>query len=139
MSRTAIYRQQHRDILSVAAELKQAMVPARLASDARQAHGVLAKLAGCVGVHLTMEDDVLYPALVSDANEAVRATARRFVDEMGNIRTAFQAYLARWPTSHSIEMAPHRFVEETSGLLEVLAGRIRAEDDHLYAMVDRLN
>jgi hypothetical protein len=46
--------------------------------------------------HLAMEDEHLYPKLLTHADEAVRDLARQYVDEMGGLRERIRDYDRRW-------------------------------------------
>lgn len=133
-----LYRQQHRDLLGLAARLGERADHAslRTADGAGEAHRLLHDLSGKLMVHLKMEDRSLYPALLVSADPAVRAEARRFQDEMGALWPSAEAFFRRWLRPDSILHAPDAFAAELRPLLHALAARIAAEDAELFPRVD---
>jgi hypothetical protein len=136
MARTQRYREEHRELLGLAAELEVLLVPSELLHDAAAARAALSALNGHLALHLGTEDNVLYPELLAHPDEAVRASARHAVEEAGELRAAFAGFVRRWPTPRAIEARPAAFAAETRIALQALRGRIRAEDDGLYALAD---
>jgi hypothetical protein len=138
MARTQRYRDEHRELLGLAAELEAHLVPSQLLHDAAEARAALSALNGRLALHLGTEDNVLYPELLAHPDERVRAAARLSVEEAADLRAAFAGYVRRWPTSRSIEARPGAFAGETRVALAALSARIRAEDEGVYALADEL-
>lgn len=134
-----LYRQQHRDLLGLAARLAERADRATLqtADGAGEAHRLLHDLSGKLMVHLKMEDRSLYPALLRSADPSVRAGARRFQDEMGTLWPTAEAFFRHWLRPDSILHAPDAFAAELRPLLHALAARIAAEDAELFPRADR--
>jgi iron-sulfur cluster repair protein YtfE (RIC family) len=138
MAMTDKYRDQHQELLGVVGEIQKLLNPGTLAAHSDAARKALSTLAGKLNIHLAMEDSVLYPSLLKHKDPSVQAKAKQFMDEMGGIKQAFGAYLAKWPTASSIQQNPADFVKETQALFQVLGKRIQAEDSDLYALADRV-
>jgi hypothetical protein len=136
MGKTQVYRDQHVELLSLAGKLKAMLDAEKLKQDGAAVRTLLSSLAGKLTVHLAMEDKSLYPALLASADPTIRAKAKRFTDEMGGIKQALTAYLARYPSGPVIAQSAAGFVKETTEILAVLARRVRAEDSDLYVAVD---
>jgi hypothetical protein len=139
MSRTEKYREQHRELEALIGQMAAGFDPARLAQDASPMRTLLSQLAGKVKVHLAMEDSALYPSMLKHPNPSVQAKAKAFMDEMGGIKQAFAAYLAKFPSAQAIQADPKGFIEATGAIAGALGKRIHAEDSDLYALVDRLD
>lgn len=75
---------------------------------------------------------MLYAKLLSHSDGNVRATAQKFIDEMGGIGDVFKAYQAIWPSVPEIQKSPASFIEETSALVN----GIEQENNELYKMLD---
>jgi hemerythrin-like domain-containing protein len=138
MSVTAKYREHHHELLSLAGQISPLLDAGRLAADAGAVRQHLNNLAAKLKIHLAMEDSALYPRLLKHADGSVRSKTQAFMDEMGGIKRAFEAYLDNWSTAQAIQARSQAFIEDTQGLLKILGQRIKKEDDDLYAMVDRL-
>src|SRR3546814_2350768 len=52
----------------------------------------LAKLSGTLRIHLAQEDRHLYPSLMASGQGYIAATARRFLEAMGQIGPALTAF-----------------------------------------------
>ena len=138
MARTDSYRKHHDEILGIAREIN-ALLGATIADgDAETIRKLLSKLAGLVNVHLAMEDKGLYPELLAHGDASVKATARRFSDEMGSVAAAFVAYINTWPTSTAIKADPARFTTESKGIFNALSKRIHRENTELYVLLDAM-
>ena len=134
---TRDYRSQHEKILELMAELSAYLTEERLKGEAHEAKSILSRLAGALKVHLAMEDNSLYPRLLESKDELVRDTARRFIEEIGGIASAFNDYVNRWPKPLSIENNPVEFINESIEFFKKLKDRIHREDDILYPLVDK--
>lgn len=138
MISTASFREQHKEMLAIAGEISKGLNAEALKKDASSVRTLLSRLAGKLGVHLAMEDNALYPALVNHQDADVRNMANGFVREMGGIKKVLDAYTRKWATATLIQNGAADFVKETKELFTALAGRIKKEDNELYAVIDRL-
>ncbi|MDQ3036028.1 MAG: hemerythrin domain-containing protein [Myxococcota bacterium] len=137
MTRTAVFRRQHLELLEVAAEISDRLDAVELTKDASMMAGLLSVLSGKLTIHLAMEDKGLYPRLQRHSNERVRALATKYMTDMGSICQVFGAYIERWRDRLNIQNDAAAFVTETRGILGALSNRIAREDNELYPMVDR--
>ena len=137
MARTDRLRKQHVELVKVVEILSGYLNEANIAQDAAGARTAMSELAGKLGVHLSMEDKVLYPEMIKCADPKTKATAEKFVLEMGDIATAFTAYNGKW-TIPFIGADPASFIKETKGIFEVLSKRIAREEGELYPLADQL-
>lgn len=139
MGKTENFRQQHKELLQIANEMSPLLKADQLTANINAVAQSLAKLAGKLNVHLSMEDKVLYPKLMEHQDPNVKSVANKFVSEMGKIKEVYTQYLNKWPSPESIKKNPAEFINETKGIFDALSKRIQREDAELYAMVDRLN
>lgn len=136
MGRTDNFRRQHTDIIEVVNKMTDMLTSAALKENAEAVRSLLSELSGKLKVHLTMEDEVLYPALQKHEDENVRKTAQQFFDEMGGLKKAFTEYVQRWPNAESIKNNSEDFVNETKEIFAALASRIKREDTELYELFE---
>ena len=137
MSSTVRFREQHAEILRLAADL-QAVPERQLRENAGPARKILSNLLGKLTLHLAVEDRSVYPQLQSSPNAAVASMAKRFEKEMGGIAANVQTWAKCWPTSATIEAEPRRFITDTAGIVTVLKKRMQRENLELYAAVDAI-
>ncbi len=138
MSATKRYRQQHEDLLKIAAEISAHLNVTEISNNAKVVRSLLSKLLGTLKIHLSMEDKSLYPRLLENKDEKVKAAAKEFIDEMGHIGEAVKAYDTNWPTASSIQNDANGFIKQTKGIFDALAKRIDRENNVLYKIVDEL-
>lgn len=138
MTRTNKFRKQHDEILSTAREINGILGDAIDDSEAETIRKLMSRLAGLVSVHLAMEDKALYPQLLSSTNATVKATANKFIQEMGAIGQSFECYIRKWATTQSIKSKPGEFTIESKAIFNALSKRIHKENVELYMLVDEM-
>ncbi len=136
-SHTERYRSQHDELVAIVTSLTKNLTPEYVKANASPIKEALNILAGKVGIHLALEDQALYPRLLAHDNQTLRAQAQKFKDEMGGIRTTFDAYIKRWATSILIMNGADSFISDTNNLISVLGDRISRENDGLYTLIDQ--
>ena len=130
------FRRQHEDLQQLGMEIAAKLSRKTILAEASAVRRLVARFAGKLTVHASMENEALYPRLLSHPDAAVRARAKELFDEVGSLYAAFHTYSARWPGVAAIEADPFVFVSETRELLMRLAVRMVRENDELYPLVD---
>ncbi|MBK7397850.1 MAG: protein kinase [Myxococcales bacterium] len=132
------FRRQHEELATLAAALigELQVPPAELVAKAGPVRRMVARFAGKLSVHATMENDALYPRLLAHADPAVRAKARELHDEVGQLYGTFGEYAQRWPGTASVEADPTGFAKDTMRVLKQLGRRMFREHEELYPLVD---
>ena len=87
MLQTESFRTQHSELLGMVGELSKELDPALLQRNASNAHRMLRLFTERLKFHLNMEDKLFYPKLLNQADEKIKSTAQRYIDEMGSIPT----------------------------------------------------
>lgn len=136
MSATQNFRRQHQDLLQLALEIEALLTPDGVRADAAGVRKRLARFAGKLHVHASMEDEALYPRLLAHPDAALRSLARAFRDELGDLYGAFFTYIQRWPSSEAVEANAAEFIRETREVFRLLERRMVRENDELYAAAD---
>lgn len=134
--RTDKFRGQHDHLLKLAVELGELSSSIASLEDAQQARAVLSNLGGKLLVHLAMEDKSLYPQLLASGQSEVVSLTKQFMDEMGGLAEAFEAYNKRWAGAATILEQSDTFQTETAGIVAALGTRIDKENNQLYPMAD---
>lgn len=98
----------------------------------------IAQLLGLLRVHLTREDDHLYPQMINSGDRQTAAMARRFASEMGDFAERLEEFAQHWSTSAVIAACFDEFRDETRDIFAALKTRIRRENQQLYPRADRL-
>ena len=90
-----------------------------------------------LGIHLKLEDDVLYPALEKGAPPALGRKAERYREHMVPIGTMFTDVCRRWQEAGAITAHPARFIDEWGSVCGALRMRMDSEDEDLYALTEQ--
>lgn len=135
---TENFRRQHEELMQLGMEILGQLQPETAAARATEIRRQLARFAGKLSVHASMEGDALYPRLLAHEQPDVRAIAATFVDELGGIYGAFGNFTRKWPDADSIARDPVTFVRHTRDVFKLLARRMMKETSELYPLVDDL-
>lgn len=131
--KTKLYRAQHLELARLAERIpSEGALP-----NAFEVALALARLKGVLGVHLKMEDDVLYPAMLVHPASEVREKAAKYQREMGALSATFTSFYEKWAANSAIlEADPAGFQREWFNVLRALQARMQAEEADLYEAVD---
>ena len=130
---------QHEELAALAKQLVQSLDTRVLAVDATPARRTLAIFSGRLRVHAAMEQEALYPRLLSSSDPEVAAKAQQLFDEIGDIYEVFFKHLSLWPDAASIKVDPEAFCRDTMALLYRLKQRMKRENEELYPLVERVD
>ncbi len=134
MPQTTPFREQHSEMERLIRQITDQFDPVRLANGPIAVRAQLVQLTEIWKMHLTMEEECLYPPLLRNADRRVRALARRFHKEMTGLSRKVEAYAGKWSTPKSIQSRPETFVRESRELFDALNQRIRRENTELFAV-----
>ncbi|MBI2393346.1 MAG: protein kinase [Deltaproteobacteria bacterium] len=135
-SPTDNFRRQHEELARLGAEIIAAL-ETDVAAHAAHVRRLVARFAGKLSMHATMENEALYPRLLAHRDASVSGRAKALYDEVSTLYASFGTYAKRWPDSASIEADPAAFTKDTRRVLAILSARMRRENDELYPLVDR--
>lgn len=139
MSATTMYRKQHAELIEVVQAIAGKLDESSLANGgAAETTELLNQLAGKLLVHLAAEDYGLYPKMIESSDSEAASTAKKFQDEMGDLKGAFQEYYSAWNKPVAIQGDPAGFIEQSKGVFEALGARIEKENTILYPLADRM-
>lgn len=131
MANISNYIRQHNEISEVLVQIKL-LIDRDIVSNSKQLAGLINNLAGKLKIHLTMEDQYLYPSL---KNEVVsKKIALKFEEEMGNISVIFNEFKLKYNTSDKIEINSKNFKVDMVKLLFLLENRLNKEEKELYIL-----
>lgn len=131
---TRPYRNQHAELARLAAAIP--LDPRGL--QAREASNAVACLRSVLIVHVKMQDGLLYPWMMRHPLQAVRNRAAQMRPTMSALLVTFLEFAQRWGCASAIECDAAGFLGDVRPLLTLLRQRLRAEEDELYAMLDRI-
>lgn len=137
MGFTSNFVRQHDEIIGIVTEIDKNLDNHSLMTKSQETANLLNLLAGKLTAHLTMEDKVLYPKLLSSSNAAIKKTTKEFIDEMGGLSTVFVTYVTKWQDANSIKENSQDFITETKNLFQALGARVEKENNILYPLAEK--
>lgn len=138
MARTDMFQQQHSEMAEIVTAISGRLDTATLANEAREVVSLLAQLGGKLKMHLAAEDKSLYPAMFSSSNSEASQAAKKFMDEMGGLKGAFDQYSSKWRSYVAVQNDPAGFATETKSIFAALKDRVQREDKELYPLADKI-
>lgn len=138
MARTDQFRRQHAELMNMAIEIRNRLSVEELERDARGVRTLLARFAGKLRVHARMENEALYPDLLTHPDEGVRFEVDKLLDEVGLLYATFDRLEHRWPVADSITKEPKQFILDVLGCFDLLGKRMSVENKKLYPLADSL-
>lgn len=124
MARTDNLRKQHDQLFVLVQEISQKLTLSEVSTKTINITSSLSKLTGLLQVHAASENKFLYPGLLKSSDARVKATTKRFIDEMGRIGKVVGENNSKWLTQ-TIKAEPDRFIMETKQLFTALGARIK--------------
>lgn len=123
----------HSAIAAAAAALVHSLQAAAVAAEL--AAGV-ARLDAALTPHLAIEDEEIYPLLLASKDAGQRVTARQAIDAYAALGARWRAFVGEWDEP-AIATHRERFAADLDGILEMIQGRVRSENETLYPMALR--
>ncbi|ODU57526.1 MAG: hemerythrin [Comamonadaceae bacterium SCN 68-20] len=129
------FKHQHVDILRRIAALRE-LTHAGVARNAEAiAQGIVA-MSSVIKLHLSVEDQALYPALQRGEDAELARLGQRFQVEMGPIAAAFDQFARRWNTAQRLREDEAAFRAAANDVLRRVHERMRHEDRDFYPRVE---
>ena len=136
MGFTDSLQRQHDEIIDIVTETASHLEPDKLQTKSDHVANLLKKLAGKLGAHLAMEDNVLYPKLLEHDDPNVKKITQEFIGEMGDLSVVFKNYVGRWQKAQDIKEKSTDFIKETNEVFAALGTRVEKENTILYPILD---
>ena len=136
MARTDSFRRQHAELASLAVDIRNKLSVEEIERDARGVRTALARFGGKLRVHARMENEALYPDLMTHRDAQVRMTASKLLDEVGTLYAMFDRLEQRWTGAEDIRGKPREFILDVLSCFEQLGRRMSIENKTLYPLAD---
>jgi len=95
-------------------------------------------MSSMIKLHLSVENNVLYPALKSHAAGSIASMAKQYEQEMKTIVVDYEAFARKWNTEANVARNPDGFRAEANRVLKRLHARIRQEDRDFYPAIEAI-
>ena len=129
------FMRQHDEIWEVLGEVKSIIDENIIENNPMAVATQINQLAGKLKIHLSAEDQHLYPFLLKSNDEKIKKLAMEFMEEMGNISLEFTNYKDKFNTKTKILSDVTLFKSETIRIFKILENRIKKEDKNLYPVI----
>lgn len=129
------YKHTHVDILRRIDSLRDLTRAGVVPNAAAIAQGIIA-MASVIKLHLSAEDQALYPALQRSGDAELSRLSDRFQEEMGPIAAAFDGFVRRWNTAQRLRDNEAQFRQEANSVLRRVYERMKHEDHHFYPRIE---
>lgn len=133
----APYHHHHQELRRLAREHEARLAPALVRSHPDVCLAGAQALLATAKAHLSMENTVLYPALLEALDADILAAARGLEAGLDEMKTRMRQFTRHWPSAEAIRLAPEAFIETSMDLLQVLRRRIDLEEARLFPLVER--
>ena len=129
------FKHQHVDILRRIAALRE-LTHTGVARNAEAIAQGLVAMSAVIKLHLSVEDQALYPALQRGDDAELARLGQRFQVEMGPIAAAFDQFARRWNTAQRLREDEAGFRAAANDVLRRVHERMRHEDCDFYPRVE---
>lgn len=93
-------------------------------------------MSAVIKLHLAVEDQVLYPALLADRQSDLARLAQHYQSDMVPIAAAYDAFARRWNTSQRVRDNANGFRDDANLVLRRLHERMLREDVEFYPQIE---
>jgi hemerythrin-like domain-containing protein len=131
------YKKEHVVILTEVSELRK-LVESGISENADAIAKALVSMSAKVKLHLSAEDQFLYPALAGSVNPAVAKIGKRFQKEMGGIAAAYLEFIGKWNLASKVAANPEGFRADANNIFKALHQRIQSENQELYPLAEQI-
>lgn len=95
----------------------------------------VARLAGIISVHLSMEDKFMYPKLAESTDDKIKSLGTRYQKQMGSIAANFTVYKDKYNTKAEVLQGASKIKAETDKMFKEILNRIKTEEAELYQYI----
>jgi hypothetical protein len=92
-------------------------------------------LAGILQIHLSHEDQYLYPNLLNSDKSEIRNKAKAYIDEMGNLKAVYTDFKNKYNTKSKLMSNPAAFEKDFFAVFGAVEKRMTKEDSDLYLLL----
>ena len=135
MSNLTNLKRQHKEVLSLIEDIETLSLKGLELFAKDIAYNINA-LSGKLKMHLLSEDKYLYPDLMNNRNNAVKETAQKFSDEMGDLANSFQSFVYQFNIPSKILQDKNLFINDSKRIFDIIKKRIKSEDKMLYPLLE---
>lgn len=129
------YMEQHERIREELSILKTLCRKPDLEQTAAEMALHISSLAGKLKIHLSSEDQYLYPSFLHSSDSKLVTMANEYQKEMGNLLAVFTEFKEKYNTKFKILSEKESFYGEADKIIRSIEMRMQKEEKGLYQQV----
>ena len=130
------YLEQHKEILKLMEDIQILINENSIEKNADTIAHFVAKLAGKISVHLSLEDKFMYPKLAESTDPQIQGIGLRYQKQMGSIAGNFVIYKDKYNTKKEVLVGASNIKSETDKIFREIVNRIKTEEQELYQYIN---
>ncbi|HKL43498.1 MAG TPA: hemerythrin domain-containing protein [Clostridia bacterium] len=138
MHNLAALKRQHQDIVVLIDTIENLIEQKNIEENASIISKYINELSGKLKIHLSHEDQYLYPNFKKSKHENLRNKVENYINEMGDLSEIFYCYKNSFNTRTKILKEPNEFIRESEIIFFAIKKRISREDDDLYVLAENI-
>lgn len=135
MNNTEQLKKQHQNINVIIKDSIRLVNAKDLESNALEIAKNISILAGILQIHLSHEDQFLYPNLLNSDVPEIRKKAKAYIDEMGNLKAIYTEFKNKYNTKSKLMQNPSDFEIAFFDVFRAIEKRMMKEDSDLYLLL----
>ena len=128
-------KRQHGEVMALAHAIMDKIKQQTLEQDADQIAQNINWISGKLKLHLTNEDNYLYPSLVNSMDPSLVQFGRKYSTEMKSIARVYEDFKQSYNTPTKIRQNKAAFEKAYPLVFSVLSRRIEKEETELYPLI----
>ncbi len=133
--KTQNFRRQHEELIAIVSEIIPLLSVSKINENSNKIHSLMSKFSGKLKAHLSMEDTILYPAILNSQHATI---ANKYNTEMKALKPAIENFFKKYMNIKTLEEKPQEFIDELTQIVDILKKRIDAEHKELYPIYETL-
>jgi hemerythrin-like domain-containing protein len=131
------YHHHHLELLRLAQAHEARLAPALVRNHPDLYLAATQRLVASVKAHLSMENTILYPALLGAVDADIQLAAKGLEADLDELKTRLRQFSHHWTSAETIRLAPEAFIQTSKDLLQTIRLRIDQEKARLFPLVER--
>lgn len=135
MNKEGLLRQ-HDEILELADNIMKIIDGGKIEENISEVVKDINTMSGKLRIHLSSEDNYLYPKLLDSEDVKLRDFGKKYYEEMKSVTEKYEEYKYKFNTSFKIKEDIENFKLDTKNVFKVLKDRINKENRELYPLIN---
>ncbi|MDO5291531.1 MAG: hemerythrin domain-containing protein [bacterium] len=132
---TERYLVQHEEVRELIKGIESKMTKPDYTAQLADIASEINKMAGVLRVHLSGEDQYLYPSIIKGNDPALSKMAKDYQDEMGDLYETFTAFKNKYNTKAKLMEHQATFSKEARIVFTAIKKRMEKEEKGLYLVI----